>query len=89
METSSGIFFVGCVRLAWFLHTPQHPSPYFEQARWEKGLCRDNFSRLLEYLCRFGSVHSWWTFPFERIIGMLRPIPTNFKIGMSCALFLS
>ena len=43
---------------------------------------------LHEYLCRFGPVHSWWTFPFERIIGMLQRIPTNFKIGMSCALFL-
>ena len=43
---------------------------------------------LHEYLCRFGPVHSWWTFPFERIIGMLQHIPTNFKIGMSCALFV-
>ena len=42
---------------------------------------------LHEYLCRFGPVHSWWTFPFERIIGMLQRIPTNFKIGMSGALF--
>ena len=42
---------------------------------------------LHEYLCRFGPVHSWWTFPFERIIGMLEHIPTNFKIGGSCALF--
>ena len=43
---------------------------------------------LHEYLCRFGPVRSWWTFPFERIIGVLQCIPTNFKIGMSCALFL-
>ena len=43
---------------------------------------------LHEYLCRFGPVHSWWTFPFERIIGMLQRIPTNFKIGRSCPLFL-
>jgi hypothetical protein len=42
---------------------------------------------LHEYLCRFGPVHSWWTFPFERIIGMLERIPTNFKIGGSCGLF--
>ena len=42
---------------------------------------------LHEYLCRFGPVHSWWTFPFERIIGMLQRIPTNFKIGGSYALF--
>lgn len=37
---------------------------------------------LHEYLRRFGPVHSWWTFPFERLIGMLERIPTNFKIGM-------
>ena len=29
----------------------------------------------------FGPVHGWWTFPFERLIGMLERIPTNFKIG--------
>lgn len=37
---------------------------------------------LHEYLRRFGPVHGWWTFPFERLIGMLERIPTNFKIGM-------
>ncbi|KDR76670.1 hypothetical protein GALMADRAFT_139571 [Galerina marginata CBS 339.88] len=36
---------------------------------------------LPEYLRRFGPVHGWWTFPFERLIGMLERIPTNFKIG--------
>ncbi|KAF5327761.1 hypothetical protein D9619_004081 [Psilocybe cf. subviscida] len=36
---------------------------------------------LSDYLCRFGPVHSWWTFPFERVIGMLQRIPTNFKPG--------
>ena len=43
---------------------------------------------LHEYLCRFGPVHSRWTFSFERIIGMLQRISTNFKIGRCCALFL-
>ena len=38
---------------------------------------------LHEYLLRYGPVHGWWTFPFERIIGMLQRIPTNGKIGMS------
>lgn len=38
---------------------------------------------LHEYLCWFGPVHGWWTFPFERLIGMLERMPTNFKIGMS------
>jgi hypothetical protein len=42
---------------------------------------------LHEYLCRFGPVHSWWTFPFERMIGMLERIPTNFKIGESFFIF--
>ncbi|KDR71186.1 hypothetical protein GALMADRAFT_75443, partial [Galerina marginata CBS 339.88] len=36
---------------------------------------------LYDYLLLFGPVHSWWTFPFERIIGMLERIPTNFKFG--------
>ncbi|KDR72072.1 hypothetical protein GALMADRAFT_41703, partial [Galerina marginata CBS 339.88] len=26
---------------------------------------------LAEYLRLYGPVHSWWTFPFERLIGML------------------
>jgi hypothetical protein len=37
---------------------------------------------LPEYLLRYGPVHGWWTFSFERIIGMLQCIPTNAKIGM-------
>lgn len=37
---------------------------------------------LYEYLCQFSPVHRWWTFPFERLIGMLERIPMNFKIGM-------
>jgi len=36
---------------------------------------------LYEYLRRFGPVHGWWTFPFERLIGMLERIPINFRIG--------
>ncbi|PBK84324.1 hypothetical protein ARMGADRAFT_860780, partial [Armillaria gallica] len=34
---------------------------------------------LHEYLCSFGPVHSRWTFPFERVIGMLQHISTNCK----------
>jgi hypothetical protein len=37
---------------------------------------------LHEYLRRFGPVHAWWTFPFERIIGILQRIPTSGKVGM-------
>jgi hypothetical protein len=36
---------------------------------------------LHEYLIRYGPVHAWWTFPFERVIGMLQRIPTNYKPG--------
>lgn len=43
---------------------------------------------LHEYLQWFGPVHGWWTFPFERLIGMLERIPTNFKIGMSIVVAL-
>jgi hypothetical protein len=39
---------------------------------------------LHEYLTLFGPVHAWWTFPFERIIGMLQRIPTSSKIGKTC-----
>jgi hypothetical protein len=38
---------------------------------------------LHRYLILFGPVHAWWTFPFERMIGMLQRIPTSCKIGMS------
>ncbi|TFK23366.1 hypothetical protein FA15DRAFT_551067, partial [Coprinopsis marcescibilis] len=34
---------------------------------------------IAEYLCMYGPVHSWWTFPFERMIGLLQRIPTNNK----------
>lgn len=29
----------------------------------------------------FGPAHSWWAFPFERLIGLLQKFKTNFKIG--------
>ncbi|KIJ35334.1 hypothetical protein M422DRAFT_180989, partial [Sphaerobolus stellatus SS14] len=34
-----------------------------------------------ELLNLLGPVHSWWMFPFERIIGRLEKISTNWKIG--------
>jgi len=34
---------------------------------------------LSEYLQFYGPVHAWWTFPFERLIGMLQRIPNNFQ----------
>jgi hypothetical protein len=33
------------------------------------------------YLERYGPVHGWWTFPFERVVGVLQQINTNGKIG--------
>lgn len=36
---------------------------------------------LSDNLRQFGSVYSWWTFPFERLIGLLQDLPRNFKAG--------
>lgn len=36
---------------------------------------------LRRYLIQYGPMHEWWTFPFERIIGMLQRVSTNDKIG--------
>ncbi|KAF9471200.1 hypothetical protein BDN70DRAFT_939116 [Pholiota conissans] len=36
---------------------------------------------LAEYLHLYGPVHAWWTFPFERLIGMLQRILNNFQDG--------
>ena len=34
---------------------------------------------IYDCLLRFGPAHSWWTYPYERIIGMLQRIPTSGK----------
>lgn len=36
---------------------------------------------LHEYLNQYGPIHSWWTFPFERLIGIIQRIPNNGKHG--------
>jgi len=36
---------------------------------------------LHEYIRFYGPVHSWWTFPFERLIGILQRLSTNYKSG--------
>ncbi|KIK20276.1 hypothetical protein PISMIDRAFT_106073 [Pisolithus microcarpus 441] len=36
---------------------------------------------IYDYLHLFGPVHSWWTFLFEHLIGILQRIPTNHKSG--------
>jgi Domain of unknown function (DUF4218) len=37
---------------------------------------------LHQFFLLFGPVHAWWTFPFERMIGMLQRMPTSGKIGI-------
>ncbi|KAG1863245.1 hypothetical protein DFJ58DRAFT_715176 [Suillus subalutaceus] len=36
---------------------------------------------LHEFLLRYGPMHGWWMFPFERIIGGLQKTNMNYKIG--------
>jgi len=33
------------------------------------------------FLLLFGPMHGWWMFVFERIIGLLQKINTNYKLG--------
>lgn len=36
---------------------------------------------IYEFITLFGSVYSWWCFPFERLIGLLQRIPQNHRFG--------
>lgn len=36
---------------------------------------------IYDFLHLFGPVHSWWCFPFERLIGQLQRITSNHKFG--------
>jgi hypothetical protein len=36
---------------------------------------------IYDFLILFGPVRSWWTFPFERLIGQLQRLPHNHKFG--------
>ena len=38
-----------------------------------------------EFIKLFGPVHGWWTFPFERAIGQLQRLSTNYKKCKSSA----
>lgn len=38
---------------------------------------------IYDYLLLFGPAHSWWCFPFERLIGILQRLPVNHKSGES------
>lgn len=44
--------------------------------------CHHNALFIGEMLVRFGPIHGWWMFPFERIIGLLQQININYKMGM-------
>lgn len=41
---------------------------------------------IYDFLKLFGPIHSWWVFPFERLIGQLQRIPHNHRIGNSALL---
>ena len=36
---------------------------------------------IYDFLLLFGPVHSWWCFPFERLVGVLQNLPSNHKFG--------
>lgn len=36
---------------------------------------------IYDFLALFGPVHSWWTFPFKRLISQLQRMPSNNKFG--------
>lgn len=36
---------------------------------------------IFDFLHLFGPVHSWWSFPFERLVGILQRLPINHKSG--------
>lgn len=38
---------------------------------------------IYDFLLLFGPAHSWWGFPYERLIGHLQRLPSNHKPGMS------
>ncbi|KAJ3559008.1 hypothetical protein NM688_g599 [Phlebia brevispora] len=46
------------------------------------------FLHLPELLVRFGPVHSWWSFPFERFNGMLARLKKNYQLDKMPLTFL-
>lgn len=36
---------------------------------------------IYDFLLLFGPIHSWWTYPFERLIGILQRLPHNHRFG--------
>lgn len=74
--------------------TSKHASEYFEhmvnyrvqlQELFPEYKCHPNHHMALhldEFLEMYGPVHGWWAFPFERMIGTLQRISTNYKPRM-------
>jgi hypothetical protein len=46
-------------------------------------LIHHNTLHLPDFLSEFGPMHGWWMFAFERLIGILQKINTNFHFGKS------
>jgi len=44
---------------------------------------------IYDFLEIFGPTRGWWTFPFERVIGILQRIPNNNKVGGYSAIYFS
>ncbi|KAJ3924364.1 MAG: hypothetical protein NXY57DRAFT_908116, partial [Lentinula lateritia] len=43
---------------------------------------------IYDYMDLFSTVYNFWCFPGERLIGRLRNIPINHKIGMTYFIWL-
>jgi hypothetical protein len=95
----STMFLATAIRWATSYRTSQrHADEYMKNMRaYLKSLCdlfpemklRPNHHNALylgEFLLRFGPVHGWWMFPFERLIGLLQKVNTNKKMGKSTKL---
>lgn len=80
---------IACLRTM----TEAHMSTYHRcMAMWVSGLQKIYPGRnnrmnghmalhIYDFLRLFRPVHSWWCFPFERLIGQLRRLPTNHMFG--------
>ena len=80
---------IACSRVTFTKHADaylQHMQSYLEGLKelFPDYKFRPNHHMALhlhEYIRFYGPVHAWWTFPFERVIGMLQRISTNYQPG--------
>jgi hypothetical protein len=95
----STMFLATAIRWATSYRTSQrHADEYMKNMRAYLKSLRDLFPEMKlrpnhhnalylgEFLLRFGPVHGWWMFPFERLIGLLQKVNTNKKMGKSTKL---